>query len=92
MPADGQVLDDTLVHPRRRGRPHRVCQRRLTEEINGRHYHPRAFTIWMAGGGSKAGTTHGETDDFAFNIVKDRCTSTTCTSRCCTCSTSTARG
>jgi hypothetical protein len=27
--------------------------------------------MWMAGGGTKAGTIHGETDDFSYNIVKD---------------------
>ena len=27
--------------------------------------------MWMAGGGSKPGTVHGETDDFSYNIVKD---------------------
>jgi hypothetical protein len=25
----------------------------------------------MAGGGIKAGTSHGETDEFSYNIVKD---------------------
>jgi hypothetical protein len=25
----------------------------------------------MAGGGSRPGTVHGETDDFSYNIVKD---------------------
>jgi uncharacterized protein (DUF1501 family) len=37
----------------------------------GRDHHPRCFTMWMAGGGSKGGTIHGETDDFSYNIVKD---------------------
>jgi hypothetical protein len=37
----------------------------------GRDHHPRCFTMWMAGGGSKPGTIHGETDDFSYNIVKD---------------------
>jgi hypothetical protein len=27
--------------------------------------------MWMAGGGSKGGAIHGETDDFSYNIVKD---------------------
>jgi hypothetical protein len=27
--------------------------------------------MWFAGAGVKAGTTFGETDDFAWNIVKD---------------------
>jgi hypothetical protein len=37
----------------------------------GRDHHPYAFTIWMAGAGIKPGMTLGETDDFAFNVVKD---------------------
>ena len=37
----------------------------------GRDHHPYAFTIWMAGGGIKAGITHGESDDFGFNVAKD---------------------
>jgi hypothetical protein len=43
----------------------------LSKENYGRDHHPRAFTMWMAGGGSKAGTVYGETDDFSYNIVKD---------------------
>jgi hypothetical protein len=27
--------------------------------------------MWMAGGGSKPGVIHGETDDFSYNITKD---------------------
>ena len=27
--------------------------------------------MWMAGGGIKPGITHGETDDFSYNVVKD---------------------
>ncbi len=37
----------------------------------GRDHHPRCFTMWMAGGGSKPGMVYGETDDFSYNIVKD---------------------
>ncbi|OWK36150.1 DUF1501 domain-containing protein [Fimbriiglobus ruber] len=37
----------------------------------GRDHHPRCFTMWMAGGGSKGGTAYGETDEFSYNIVKD---------------------
>jgi hypothetical protein len=43
----------------------------LSKDNYGRDHHPRAFTMWMAGGGSKAGTIYGETDDFSYNIVKD---------------------
>ncbi len=65
------LLDETLVVWGGEFGRTIFCQGRLTEETFGRDHHPRAFTIWMAGGGVKHGTTYGETDDFAFNIVKD---------------------
>ena len=37
----------------------------------GRDHHPRCFTIWMAGGGVKAGTTYGATDDFSYNVAEN---------------------
>jgi len=40
---------------------------------NGRDHHPRCFTIWMAGGGITGGVVVGETDDFAYNVVRDPC-------------------
>jgi hypothetical protein len=43
----------------------------LTKKNYGRDHHPRCFTMWMAGGGSRPGTIYGETDDFSYNIVKD---------------------
>jgi hypothetical protein len=43
----------------------------LSKENYGRDHHPRCFTMWMAGGGSRPGTIYGETDDFSYNIVKD---------------------
>ena len=36
----------------------------------GRDHHPGCFTIWMAGGGVKAGYVHGKTDDFGVRIVE----------------------
>lgn len=38
----------------------------------GRDHHPQAFTMWMAGGGMKRGVTIGETDEFGFQVVKDK--------------------
>jgi hypothetical protein len=43
----------------------------LTKDNYGRDHHPRCYTMWMAGGGTKPGTIYGETDDFSYNIVKD---------------------
>jgi arylsulfatase A-like enzyme len=46
-------------------------QGQLSHENYGRDHHPRCFTMWMAGGGSRPGVVHGETDDFCYNITKD---------------------
>jgi hypothetical protein len=46
-------------------------QGQLSKENYGRDHHPRCFTMWMAGGGSKPGTVYGETDDFSYNIIND---------------------
>jgi hypothetical protein len=45
------------------------CQGKLTESNYGRDHHPRCFTVWMAGGGVKAGITYGQTDDYGYNIA-----------------------
>jgi uncharacterized protein (DUF1501 family) len=39
---------------------------------DGRDHHPNCFTMWMAGGGTRAGLTLGESDDFGFNATRDR--------------------
>ena len=38
----------------------------------GRDHHPDAFTIWMAGGGIKAGHSHGATDEIGYHPVEGR--------------------
>jgi hypothetical protein len=43
----------------------------LSKDNYGRDHHPRCFTTWLAGGGTKAGYVHGQTDDFCYNVVKD---------------------
>jgi hypothetical protein len=43
----------------------------VSRENYGRDHHPRCYTMWMAGGGSRPGQVYGETDDFSYNIVKD---------------------
>ncbi len=39
---------------------------------DGRDHHPNAFTMWMAGGGTKPGITIGESDELGFNVIEDR--------------------
>lgn len=38
---------------------------------SGRDHHIKAFSIFMAGGGIKGGTVHGETDELGYGIVRD---------------------
>ena len=46
-------------------------QGKLTKNNHGRDHHGRSFSMWMAGGGIKAGFEYGKTDDFAYNIVEN---------------------
>lgn len=39
-------------------------------ENTGRNHHIDAFTMWFAGGGFKAGYSHGETDEFGFGAIE----------------------
>jgi hypothetical protein len=39
---------------------------------DGRDHHPNAFSMWMAGGGIKAGARIGETDELGFQVAKDK--------------------
>jgi hypothetical protein len=65
------LLDDTLVIWGGEFGRTVYSQGELTDKNYGRDHHPRCFTVWLAGGGIKAGYTHGETDDFSYNIVRD---------------------
>ena len=44
----------------------------ISQSKNGRDHNRQGFTIWMAGGGVKAGHVHGASDEFAYAAVKDR--------------------
>jgi hypothetical protein len=65
------LLDDTLVVWGGEFGRTVYCQGELTADNYGRDHHPRCFTIWMAGGGIRPGITHGETDDFGYNVTRD---------------------
>ncbi|MBM4002525.1 MAG: DUF1501 domain-containing protein [Planctomycetes bacterium] len=36
---------------------------------DGRDHHNRCYSIWLAGGGIRAGHVHGETDELGFNVA-----------------------
>ena len=65
------LLEDTLVIWGGEFGRTSFSQGRLTADNYGRDHHPGCFTMWMAGGGVKAGHIHGETDDFSYNVVRD---------------------
>ncbi len=65
------LLDDTLVVWGGEFGRTNYSQGPLTANDYGRDHHPRAFTMWMAGGGTRPGTIHGETDEHGYNIVRD---------------------
>lgn len=39
---------------------------------NGRDHHIKGFSMWMAGGGVKAGTHYGQTDELGYAAVEDK--------------------
>ena len=65
------LLEDTLVIWGGEFGRTNYCQGKLTRQSFGRDHHPRCFSIWMAGGGVRAGTTYGSTDPFSYNISSD---------------------
>lgn len=44
----------------------------MSEKGTGRDHNPTGFTMWMAGGGVKAGQTIGATDDLGLFAVEDK--------------------
>jgi len=65
------LLDETLVIWGGEFGRTIYSQGQISKENYGRDHHPRCFTMWMAGGGSKPGAVYGETDDFSYNIIND---------------------
>jgi len=38
---------------------------------DGRDHHMKGFSMWMAGGGIKGGTTYGSTDELGYNAAEN---------------------
>jgi len=49
-----------------------VTRDRNGNDNPGRDHNNRAFSIWLAGGGVKAGTIHGATDEFGARAVENK--------------------
>ncbi len=46
----------------------------FSQGSNGRDHNPFGFSIWMAGGGVKGGTTYGATDEYGYHVTENPCT------------------
>ncbi|HAH45007.1 MAG TPA: DUF1501 domain-containing protein [Planctomycetaceae bacterium] len=44
----------------------------VSQGENGRDHNPQGYTMWMAGGGIKAGLQYGATDDYGYYAVKNK--------------------
>jgi hypothetical protein len=63
------MLDDTLVIWG--GEFGRTVYAQGAPNSFGRDHHPRCFSIWMAGGGIRPGSSYGATDDYCYNIAEN---------------------
>jgi hypothetical protein len=68
------LLEETLVvWAGEFGRtPMQENRENVTNAFLGRDHHVEAFTIWMAGGGIKQGTTYGETDEIGYYPISGK--------------------
>jgi hypothetical protein len=66
------MLDDTLIVWGGEFGRTPMNEERNGSKLLGRDHHPHCFSLWMAGGGVKAGTTYGETDELGYHVAKDK--------------------
>ncbi|QDU65362.1 DUF1501 domain-containing protein [Engelhardtia mirabilis] len=65
------LLEDTLVVWGGEFGRTPMNEERGGSKFLGRDHHPHAFTIWMAGGGIRPGTSFGSTDELGYFIEDD---------------------
>jgi hypothetical protein len=44
----------------------------FAQGTDGRDHNPFGFSLWMAGGGAKGGTTYGATDEYGYHAIENR--------------------
>src|SRR6266851_10131038 len=44
----------------------------MAQGTDGRDHNPFGFTMWLAGGGTKGGTTYGATDDYGYHVIENK--------------------
>jgi hypothetical protein len=71
LKARGMLQDTLVVWGGEFGRT-ALNEERGGSKFLGRDHHPHCFSIWLAGGGIKAGTTYGATDDFGYFVTENK--------------------
>jgi uncharacterized protein (DUF1501 family) len=66
------MLDDTLVVWGGEFGRTSMNEARGGSKSLGRDHHPHCYTMWLAGGGVRAGQTFGATDEFGYFITEER--------------------
>jgi hypothetical protein len=66
------MLDDTLVVWGGEFGRTPMAQGDITAPTAGRDHHIRGFTMWLAGGGIKAGMSYGATDELGYYAVENK--------------------
>lgn len=64
------LLEDTLVVWGGEFGRTNYCQGKIQKNF-GRDHHPRCYSVWLAGGGVRAGSVYGESCEFGYNIARD---------------------
>jgi len=65
------LLDETLVVWGGEFGRTPMNEERDGSKFLGRDHHPKAFSVWVAGGGIKGGITVGSTDELGYNAAED---------------------
>jgi hypothetical protein len=68
----GLLADTLIVWGGEFGRTPFREGRTAGSDILGRDHYPDCFSVFLAGGGVKAGTVYGETDELGFAITRDK--------------------
>lgn len=66
------LLNETLVvWGGEFGRTPMIESNRALGRSMGRDHHPQAYSMWLAGGGIRPGTSYGVTDELGFHVVEN---------------------
>ncbi len=65
------LLDETLIIWSGEFGRTAMNEKRGGSKYLGRDHHPNCFSLWMAGGGIKGGTTYGSTDELGYFVAEN---------------------